>query len=69
LTTIVVETVVEPVIAVILTVFELVTALVVTVAFEAVAPAGTVMLAGTCTAELLLDRVTTNPPVGAAPVR
>jgi hypothetical protein len=44
-----------------------VTALVDTVKFALAAPAGTVTLAGTAaTAELLLERVTATPPVGAA---
>lgn len=41
---------------------------VVIVKFAVVAPEATVTLAGTCAAAvLLLDRVTTAPPVGAAP--
>ena len=42
---------------------------VVTVNVAAVLPAATVMLAGTVAAVLLLARVTTNPPVGAAAVK
>jgi len=34
-----------------------------------VAPAGTVTATGTATAALLLARLTTNPPLAAAPVR
>jgi hypothetical protein len=47
----------------------LVTEEVVAVKVVEVAPAGTVTLAGTCTAELLLDRLTAAPPLGAAPLR
>ena len=43
------------------------TALVVTVKVAVVAFAATVMLAGTCTAALLLDKVTTAPPAAAFP--
>ena len=44
------------------------TGLVVTVNVAVVAPAATVTLAGTCAAAvLLLDRATTDPPVGAGP--
>ena len=42
------------------------TGVVETVKFAEVAPAGTVTLAGTVAAALLLDRVTTAPPAGAA---
>ena len=43
---------------------------VVVVKVAVVAPAATVTLAGTCAADvLLLDRVTTAPPVGARPVK
>ena len=46
----------------------LATPLVVIVKFAVVAPAANVKLAGTCAAVvLLLERVTTAPPVGAAP--
>ena len=46
------------------------TALVVTVKVAVVALPATVTLAGTCAAEgLLLDNVTTAPPVGAGPVK
>src|SRR2546425_305826 len=44
-----------------------VTALVVTVNVTLVAPTGTVTLAGTEAAELLLDSVTCAPPAGAGP--
>jgi len=45
------------------------TGLVVTVNVAVVAPAGTVTLGGTCAAlRLLLESVTTDPPVGAGPV-
>src|SRR2546428_13830632 len=44
-----------------------VTALVVTVNVALVAPTGTVTLAGTEAAELLLDSVTCAPPAGAGP--
>jgi hypothetical protein len=48
----------------------LATGLVVTLNVAVVAPAATVTLAGTCAAVvLLLDRVTTAPPVGACPVK
>ena len=47
----------------------LATGVVATVKVAVVAPAATVTLAGTCAAAvLLLDRVTTAPPVGAAAV-
>ena len=43
---------------------------VVIVKFAVVVPEATVTLAGTCAAAvLLLDRVTTAPPVGAAPAK
>src|SRR5580704_11999443 len=45
-----------------------VTALVVTVNVALVAPAATVTLAGTVAADPLLERATTAPPVGAAPL-
>ena len=55
---------------VIVTVAVLATGLVLTVNVVVVAPAATVTLAGTCAAAvLLLDNVTTAPPVGAAPLR
>ena len=44
-----------------------VTALVVTVNVTLVAPTGTVTLAGTVAAELLLDSETCAPPAGAGP--
>src|SRR5687767_12003713 len=44
------------------------TALVLTLKFALVAPAGTVTLAGTVTAALSLDSVTCAPPAGAAAV-
>src|SRR3989441_5332389 len=44
-----------------------VTALVVTVNVALMAPAGTVTLAGTVAAELLLDSATCAPPAGAGP--
>lgn len=48
----------------------LATGLVLTEKVAVVAPAATVALAGTCAAAvLLLDNVTTAPPVGAAPLR
>jgi hypothetical protein len=51
------------------TAVELTTALVVIENVALVAPASTVTLAGTCAAAvLLLDSVTTAPPVGAAPL-
>jgi hypothetical protein len=51
---------------VIVAVVVLATAVVVTVNVPVVAPAATVMLAGTVADALLLDRATTAPPVGAA---
>ncbi len=45
------------------------TPLVVMVNVVVVAPAATEILPGTWADELLLDRVTTVPPVGAGPVR
>jgi hypothetical protein len=45
------------------------TADVVTVKFVLDCPAGTVTLAGTCAAALLLERLTTAPFAGATPFR
>jgi hypothetical protein len=45
------------------------TADVVTVKFVLDCPAGTVTLAGTCAAALLLERLTTAPFAGATPVQ
>lgn len=53
----------------IVTAVEAVTVWVVTAKVALVAPAGTVILAGTVAAVLLLVNVTTAPPVGAAEVR
>src|SRR5437763_9363354 len=47
---------------------EVVTAVVLTVKLPVVVPAGTVTLAGTVAAPVLLLRDTTAPPAGAAPV-
>ena len=47
----------------------LVTELVEIVKVALLAFAGTVTLAGVCAAELLSDRLTTTPPVGAGPVK
>jgi hypothetical protein len=44
------------------------TAAIVAVKLPVVAPAATVTLAGRLTAELLLARLTANPPLGAAPL-
>jgi hypothetical protein len=59
-----------PLIPEIVTVLDVVTALVATANVAVVLPAGTVTLPGTvATAVLLLDRVTTAPPAGAAALR
>jgi hypothetical protein len=59
---------VPPLVAEIVTELEVVTVLVVTVKVALVALAGTVTLAGTvATVDLLLERVTTEPPAGAGP--
>jgi hypothetical protein len=59
-----------PEVAVIVTDVAAVTAFVVTAKFAADDPAGTVTLAGTVTADvLLLDSATVSPPLGAAEVR
>lgn len=64
-----VEVFATPNVAVTVTAVELETALVVTVNVAVFAPANTVTLTGTCAAPvLLLDSVTTEPPVGAAPL-
>ena len=61
---------VTPLVAEIVTDFEVVTALVVTVKVAVVLPAGTVTLASTVATDvLLLVRVTTAPPDGAGPVK
>ena len=61
---------VPPLVAEIVTDFEVVTALVVTVKVAVVLPAGTVTLASTVATDvLLLVRVTTAPPDGAGPVK
>jgi len=58
---------VAPIFAVIVAVVDVVTGDVVTVNVAVVDPANTVTLAGTTTLELLDERVTTDPPVGAGP--
>ena len=60
--------VVPPYEAVMVTGVAAVTALVVTVNVALVAPAATVTLAGTAAADALLERETTAPPPGAAPL-
>lgn len=57
------------IVAVIVTAVALPTAVVVSVKFADAAPASTVTLAGVVAAELLSDKVTTIPPVGAGPVK
>ena len=54
--------------AVIVAEVDAVTAVVVTVNVALVEPAGTVTLAGTVAADAVLERLTTAPPLGAAPL-
>jgi hypothetical protein len=60
---------VPPAVAVMVAAVEVPTGVVETVKFPPTVPAGTVVVAGTVALVLLDDRVTTNPPAGAGPVR
>jgi len=60
---------VDPTVAVIVTVCDLVTVVVVTTKIPEFCPGDTVTVAGTVTTELLVDKCTTIPPAGAAPER